>query len=424
MNKKGKDSYVKENNLLQLALFNFSRYNIKKTEIEWLDENDNECKLVCNCDYGVPGSFEMDVYTATMRLWVRQGMPQDGLEVFYIEIARELQLFPEKSWIAHIKKSLKKLGMARYEFEKCFIEAESEERVTTHFSLYSETKLWDRKSNNWSIKKSKLYFPEQIRKNLEAKYYQFLDMEVYRSLPSGLPRRLYEYLVKRKRHRIKNVFTISETAICRWLPIHDKNASKRRQRLEKSADELIKINFLEAYEFDKKRRLCLFTYSNSKPIFNNNFQKYEETAKAQENPLFQEFTDWLSSLKGFNEQRKQEILKLDQKETLTAYPEIRERFEQASSQLSLGWLYKALKERWTFTEKKEKQAELTREQREAKELFESWPKQKQEAFVEELKVFMRKNLLKTECSDEDIQKIVNSGGVYGMWGQILMKDFG
>ena len=418
MKKKNKNGYVKENNILQLALFNFSRYHLKKTVSEWLDDGLNKCKLTCYCDYGVPGSFEMDVYTATMRMWVKQGMLEDGVEVSYTEIARELDLTPARGWVTNIKKALKKLGLARYEFEKCFIA--DGKRTTAHFSLYDTTCLFDKDLGKTAHGKSKLYFPKEIRKNLEAKYYQLLDMDIYKSIPSGLSRRLYEYLVKRKRHQINNTFSISEDNLYRWLPIQNKNIYKRRKTLEKTANELIKIGFLKAYKFDKKNKLCLFTYANAKQA-DATAPALAPKRETVEDPLFHEFTKWLSSLKGFNEQRKQEILKLDQKETLAVYPEIRKRFEQAEGQLNLGWLYKALRDRWTFTEKKEKQAELTREQREAKELFESWPKQKQEVFVEELKVFMRKNLLKTECSDENIEKIVDNGGVYGTWGQILMK---
>lgn len=192
------EPYVKENNLIQLSLFYFGRKKLKKTIVKWKDKN-GEYSLKCVCDEGVPGSREQDCYTAAMRIWVKNDMPRGGVHLNYSDVARELKLKNINHSSVQVKQSLKKLGAARYEFVQCFIEADSEGRkkVTTQFSLFDSTSLFEyRKGKSKKKSSSVLIFPEIIRKNLEEKYYQYLDMAWYRNLPEGLPRRLYEYLEK------------------------------------------------------------------------------------------------------------------------------------------------------------------------------------------------------------------------------------
>lgn len=225
------EPYLKENNLLQLSLFNFSRRIVNKTVITWKDEN-GEYSLKCTCDYGVPGSREQDCYTSCMRIWVKQGMLGGKIEVSYSDIARELGVAKPKNAVGKIKESLKKLGAARYEFVQCFVKADKNgnRKVTTQFSLFDSTSLYEHKSGlSKKDSKSVLIFPDIIKENLEAKYYQYLDMAWYRSLPEGLSRRLYEYLVKRRYHCKGETFVVSEKSICRWLPINDRHSTNRKK---------------------------------------------------------------------------------------------------------------------------------------------------------------------------------------------------
>ena len=101
---------------------------------------------------------------------------------------------------------------------------------------------------------------------MEAKYDQILDMVWYRALPEGLPLRLYEYLTKNLFQQKNSVFRISEEALCRWLPIIDKNVTKRRARIKKIANDLVAAGFLISYKFDSDKKLCIFRYAKpSKP---------------------------------------------------------------------------------------------------------------------------------------------------------------
>jgi len=263
------EPYAKEKNTLQLALFYFGKGRPEKNLTKWSDE-DGKYKLECVCKYGVPGSFEQDVYTATMRLWIKQNRPKDGIKLNYSDIARELRLEPPKHYVGQIKNALERLAQARYEFKQCFIQVKEGEpiKIDTHFSLYDSASLFTFKVGEGKSKRtgqSQLIFPQEIQKNLEAKYYQLLDMVWYRKLPEGLPRRLYEYLEKRRYHNVNGKFSIAEVSLCRWLPVTDKNPTQRRKTLKHTSQPLIDCGYLISYEFDKTNRVCTFTYAKKWP---------------------------------------------------------------------------------------------------------------------------------------------------------------
>lgn len=255
------EPYIKENNVIQLSLFYFSDRKLSSRVVEWSD-NDGEYKLKITCDYGIPGSLEHDIYTVIMKMWLKQGTENPRITLNYSDIARELGLQPN-SWVTKIKKSLRRLGSTRYEFEECFVKADENgnNKITTFFSLFDTVHLYESsKKKSRRNSKSELVFPNDIVRNVQANYYQLLDMIWYRKLPDGLARRLYEFLAKKYYLRKDNIFKISEEAICRWLPITDKNTTKRKKLLEKTANDLILSSFLKSYRFDKKNKVCFFEY--------------------------------------------------------------------------------------------------------------------------------------------------------------------
>lgn len=333
------EPYAKENNLLQLSLFHFGKRRPvpEKTVSEWADGRGNY-KLTCVCQYGVPGSFEQDVYAACMRIWVKNGMPATSIKLNYSDIARELNLTPIKAWVGKIKKSLRKLAQARYEFVQCFIKADDagNKKVSTHFSLFDSASLFEHeRGKSKRISESELIFPDIIKGNLEAKYYQLLDMVWYRALPEGLARRLYEYLAKRHYHNVDGKFTISEEALCRWLPIVDKNVTNRRKRLKKISNSLIDKGFLSSYVFDKKKKLCIFEYArNPTPkVHDIVSSSAKDSAKdcivtAEEQAVFVDFLDWINNIPYFHKSKKRDIASLPISKVIDLYPRIRGSYEE------------------------------------------------------------------------------------------------
>ena len=256
--------YCKEKNLLQLPIFYFEMANKEKIEISWEEENGRKCEIICCSSEGLPGSLEQDVYAACMRLWILQQMPR-AIEVQYTDIAKILLLNPVQ-WRTKIKKALFKLGAARYKFTHCFIDAKNRTISSTEFfSLFDTAEFQDEKKKGGKWNKNKLYFPEEIKINLEQKYYQWLDFSLYMSIKSGVPRRLYEYLDKRRYHQIEGTFTISEEKLFRWIPLTNKNISSRRKTLRDGMQSLIEMQYLENYQWDRKSKLCSITYGNTLP---------------------------------------------------------------------------------------------------------------------------------------------------------------
>lgn len=401
--------YAKDKNLLQLGLFYFGKEKPKEIITEW-EDSDGKYKLVCSSRYGVPGALEQDVYTATTRLWVKQGMPE-RIKVNYSDIARELGLSP-KSSTTKIKNSLKKLGQARYEFEKCFVLATEDgtKKITTQFSLYDRTSLYQyEKGKSKRRSMSELVFPVDIRNNLEKKYYQLLDMKWYRALPEGLPRRLYEYLAKRRYHGVNGVFTISENIICRWLPILDKHTTNRRKRLKKITNYLIDAGYLKEYDFDRKKKLCLFTYAQSGPPIEDQIEDQSDNQEQEQDELLQ----WLFSIPNMTPSAKMEIA--NRKDFREKCPEIMEEYQRQAGKITNAgaWIRAAFKEGY-----KKKEAPVDKQEQE---------NQIKLAIQEQCKIYAEKEGARYQ--GKTITNIFSAGFFHECGGPVLfvncnLDDFG
>ena len=193
-----------------------------------------------------------------------------------------------------------------------------------------------------------LIFPDVIRENIEAKYYQYLDMAWYRALPEGLPRRLYEYLDKKRYQNKNGVFSLSEVAICRWLPITDKHSTRRRKRLEAIAQALKDAGYLKEYMFDKKRKLCHFTYATHEMskkeeepnIIDQLLEKPQpevhqtdkitqgQTTTCEDQRIFVDAMDWLNTIPYLQKKRKREVASLLIAIVAELYPDIRVEYDR------------------------------------------------------------------------------------------------
>jgi len=254
--------YKKDDNLLQLPIFFFCRKGKNKIKHQWENENGAKCQIRCMCDMGIPGAFEQDVYSATLRFLVLQGCPE-YIEVSYFDIAKALNLNP-KTWHTKIRKAIYKLSMARYEFTNCFYDKSKQTftKETLAFSLFSTPRLLDSSVIGRKRSKLELNFPSIITNNMKGNYFRWIDFEMYKSLPSGLTRRLYEYLHKRRYG--DNKFVIGVEKLCRWLPIDDTNKTRTQKRICTMAESLRKTGYLKAFWYDKKKNVCHFTYNKEK----------------------------------------------------------------------------------------------------------------------------------------------------------------
>lgn len=463
--KKFLEPYAKEKNTLQLALFYFGKGRPEKNVTEWSDQHGNY-KLECVCKYGIPGSFEQDVYTATMRIWIKQNRPRDGIKLSYSDIAKELHLEPPKHYVGQIKKSLERLAQARYEFNQCFIQVKEGEpkKIDTHFSLYDSASLFTFYKDQGKSKRtgqSTIIFPQEIQKNLDAQYYQLLDMTFYRKMKEGLPRRLYEYLEKRKYHSdMKGKFFLSEEALCRWLPVTTKNVTERRKTLQNITQSLIDCGYLLSYSFCKKNHVCIFVFSQGWPgdvkieVSNalndplpstsildvpisdelretytippvpqlpqppqlvkhiqeeiKHTQPPQEAQQSEVQKKYVEALSWLETIPYFHKLRREDIAKMPFEDVARCFPSIKAEYEkqkEAGVAPKTGWLYKAFMERWEFSQEKKGKKKTEREIAEEKkhkallERFDSLPQERQEAIKEQFKENYKEHpeMLENQC---------------------------
>lgn len=242
-------------------------------------------------------------------------------------------------------------------------------------------------------------------------------MSWYRALPEGLPRRLYEYLEKRRYHSIQGEFIISEEFLCRWLPVLDKNSTQRRRTLANIAQFLIEKGYLKSYKFDPMREQCIFTYASkyalpieirpeileaakkakeeeeAKKMLEQALPKPSEkrpdqTVQPKEQEKYLEALNWLDTIPHFHKARKKEIAALPFEHIAKHYPGIKSSYEkqqQEGNAPKVGWVYKAFMDGWSFSEGTARKPE-TAEQKMERILDEAWnilPEEEQERYKQE-----------------------------------------
>ena len=128
------------------------------------------------------------------------------------------------------------------------------------FNLFDIELFHYRQGQSKKNSKSYITMSSWIRSNIDEEYYKSLDIKTYRRIPEGLPRRLYEYLAKKKNIDGCTQLEIAEKDICRYLMIKDKNVTLRRKRLERISKSLIKVKYLSNYKFSRSSKSCTFSF--------------------------------------------------------------------------------------------------------------------------------------------------------------------
>lgn len=261
--------YAKDKSLLQLPLFHFQRSRKTRIVHKWQEKDKKtgeikKCELICSGNGGsVPGSLEQDIYAACLRLWVTKSRPT-FLTVSYAEIAEILGL-DKRRWSGGIKKSLFKMGRSRYEFKNCFIYEGKRIAKSCIFSLFESFSFKEEQEKDIGTRTSiEVNFPVELQRNIEVRYYQWLDFALYRRIKTGLSRRLYEYLEKRRYHERDGVYEVGEYLLCRWMPIADCNKTRIRKKIAEIAQNLVDVGYLSHYE--KEDSKWYFTYVPRKPL--------------------------------------------------------------------------------------------------------------------------------------------------------------
>ncbi len=273
---------------MQLPLFCFkknrqTKHKDKGYEITWT-EDDRTCTLKCigTYEYGIPGAFEQDVYAAILRIWVWQAMP-GYINITYTEIANTLNI-NNIHWCSKIKNALLCLCTTRYLLTNCYKTENGFSDKTMIVTLIEGATIQNETDQHKYKTKSSiiLSFPQIIKDNLDKRYYQMLNLQLYKQLKPGHARRLYEYLEKRKNEiDDKTHLKINEVKLIRWLLLEDKNKARRVKRIQALAQNLIDNGYLKAA---KKVNLVWHFYYAPQPEYKPEQPHIAKIEPVAENP--------------------------------------------------------------------------------------------------------------------------------------------
>lgn len=297
-------------------LFNYGKTRPKATNNNWTENRDGTdyvCSVKCESSIGVPGAFDQDVFNATLKLWATKGFYQKNghLDTNYSEIANILRVSPAGSGL-QIKDALRRLAHAKYTLENSYFDAKTGKYKDreTRFSLYSVLDVSNVHKGGKGKGRSKVYieFPQIILANVDLNFYQWLDFDMYMSLRSGLPRRLYEYLHKVRHAFFEKGFRVGEDKICPMLPVTIKHTTKRRKKIADTAQELIDVGYLKAYE--QKKKICCFYYAQGEKKTDQKQGRIEQPPQPQEKQENIRYEEWLQSIRGIGKQTIKKLIAL------------------------------------------------------------------------------------------------------------------
>lgn len=256
-----------EGNFLEYPIFSMERRKVGRTTDEYIwEEKDisgrviSERKFRINCVYGIPNVFDMNVFNTIMRIYVKKSGLYKKNEVHFTiyELLKEMNLpVHHGGMIKEVRESLKRMANTNLHFENAFYE--EKERVTKIVHLLVRIEIYEKQKGNRMINMVKVVLDEELVNSIEKKYFKLIDFDIYKSLTSGVPRRLYEYLEKKKYR--KNQFEIEIRKLAKVIPLKTKKVSQLKELLEKAQNELKEKGIIDKWKFDKGNVIYYFRKS-------------------------------------------------------------------------------------------------------------------------------------------------------------------
>lgn len=292
--KEKKEHTVMEGNLLEYPIFSMQKRRVDKTveEYTW-QERDGigrliaERKLKINCTEGVPNYFDMDVFNAIMRIYVKKrgGYKKNEAHFTIYELVKELDLpVHDGAKIKRARESLERMAKTSLHFENAFyIE---KEKLTKIVHLIGGVEIYDRQKGNRLINVIKVILDDELVNSIEKKYYKLIDFKVYKSLNTGIPRRLYEYLEKKKYR--KSQFEIEIRKLAKWIGLKTSKVSQLKELLGKANNELKEKGIIDKWKYNKNNAVYYFRKSERFRKVENNLFYLENLAATFYKSLGQE----------------------------------------------------------------------------------------------------------------------------------------
>jgi len=172
----------------------------------------------------------------------------------------------------------------------------------------------------------KVILDDKLVDSIERKYYKLIDFKVYKSLSPGLPRRLYEYLEKKKYK--KNQFEIGIRKLARWMPLKTSKMSQLKELLKKPNNELKEKGIIDKWKYDKEKAVYYFRKSER-------FKKVEDNLFYLENLA-------TTFYQGLGQEKVPEVLKREGMVVLQDL--IDEGYTKEEVAFALGWAVDNIKE--------------------------------------------------------------------------------
>jgi len=123
------------------------------------------------------------------------------------------------------------------------------EKITKIVHLISRIEIYEQQKGNRFINMIKVVLDDELVNSIERKYYKLIDFRIYKALATGIPRRLYEYLEKKKYK--KNQFEIDIRKLARWMGLKTSKISQLKELLGKANNELKEKGVIDKWKYQK-----------------------------------------------------------------------------------------------------------------------------------------------------------------------------
>ncbi len=265
--KEEKEYTIMEGNFLEYPIFSMERIRADKTIEEYIWKKKDavgkvvvEQKLRVECARGIPNFYDMNVFNGIMRIYVKKSGLYKKNEIHFTiyELIKEMNLPAHHGGIVkEVRESLKRMANTTLNFENAFYQ--EKERITKIVHLIVRIEIYEKQKGDRLINMVKVVLDDELVSSIEKKYFNLIDFDVYKSLPSGLPRRLYEYLEKKKYR--KDQFEIGIRKLAGRIPLKTKKISQLKELLEKANKELKQKEIIDDWEFKKSNIIYRFKKS-------------------------------------------------------------------------------------------------------------------------------------------------------------------
>lgn len=280
-----------EANLEKLPFFRPSKkpgknqliYIFKKTVEREGVKIDIEWKVRGDVEYGMPCSFDMDVYRVIMKIIHEQGLFQGKwvkIESFH-KIFKEINKPPSGVTYNMMRDSLRRLRAVDVESKGTFYLKGKKKWINDSFNIFGRLIERGEELDDGTI--AEAYYLELgswMIDNLKAGYYKPIDINYHVRLRNLIAKALYAYLdvvFYSMKDKGEDHFEIEYKNLCKQLMIvPQRYKSKAMQTLQPSLDELVATRFLSKYEVKKTAESFTILFFPG-----NRFRIYQELATGQ-----------------------------------------------------------------------------------------------------------------------------------------------